>query len=303
MASRESSTNRALVRRVTRVPAEDVPDGYPFDVDADHALELVVERRRADGSETVRAFEAWPSGGHASSRLARVLDAVGEPAGSPGALDGERVVLESRDGAYRVDVDETYALHEEATRAGVNTHALAELVVAAGALVGLLAFFLAWTPLERAAVPLAALAAVVLAASLGYDAWQTRDRAWTPHPLPWAAGGSVPVLNVAVAVAYLARKAVAVDDSADADRVWRDVLAGTVVAFAVGLALAAFDLTFPLGATVFAHAWALAPVAVFLDGRSARHEHAPKRAPWLAGAVVFGGAGALVYLLRTDGLQ
>jgi len=308
MASRHSTPRNARVQRVTRVPVDAVPDAYSFDVDADHALELVVERER-DGdaeadAEPVRVFEAWPSGGHAGSRLARVLDAVGEPSGDPGALDGARVALEARDGAYRVDVDGTQRLHERATPTSVDTHSLAEVAIAAGALAGLLAFFLAWTAVAWAAGPLFVAAALVLACSLGFDAWRTRDAAWTPRLLPWAAGGAVPVLNVAVAVAYLARKAVAVDAPEDAADIWRDLLVATVAAFAAGLALAAFDLTFPVGATVFAHAWALAPVAVYLDGRSGRHgRDRPRRAPWLAGAVVFGGAGALVYLLRTDGLQ
>ncbi|MCG1004443.1 MULTISPECIES: hypothetical protein [Halobacterium] len=303
MSARESTTREARVRRVTRVPVDDVPDAYPFDVDASHALELVVERESEDGERgSVRVFEAWPSGGHASSRLARVLDAVGEPAGNPGALDGERVVLESKDGAYRVDVAGTQALRERTVPASENTHSLSEVAIVAGAVAGLLGFFLAWTAYQFAATPLFAAAVVVLASSLGYDAWQTVDTMWSPRPLPWAAGGAIPVLNVGVAAAYLARKAAVVDTPEQAASVWQDVLAGTIVAFAVGLALSAFDLTFPLGATVFAHSWALAPVAVFLDGRSGRHENPPKRAPWLAGAVVFGGAGALVYLLRTDGV-
>ncbi|CQH62039.1 uncharacterized protein HHUB_3624 [Halobacterium hubeiense] len=292
---------------MTRVPVEEVPDAYPFDVDASHALELVAEREAEspeDAPETVRVFEAWPSGGHAGSRLARVLDAVGEPSGNPGALDGARVALESRDGAYRVDVDGTQRLHRRATPASVDTHSLAEVAIGAGALAGLLAFFLVGAAYAWVATPLFVAAAVALACSLGYDAWQTHDATWSPRPLPWAAGGTVPVVNVAVAVAYLARKAAVVDAPADAETVWQDLLAGTVVAFAVGLALAAFDFTFPVGATVFAHAWALAPVGVYLDARADRHgTDQPKRALWLAGAVVFGGAGALVYLLRTDGLQ
>ncbi len=287
------------------MPVDEVPDAYPFDVDASHALELVVEREgESEDLETVRVFEAWPSGGHASSRLARVLDAVGEPAGNPGALDGERVVLESRDGAYRVDVDGTQALRERTGPATENAHSLAEVAIVAGALAGLLAFSVAWTAYRWAATPLTTAGSVVLALSLGYDAWRTRAAPWSPRPLPWAAGGVVPVLNAALAAAYLARKAVALNTPDDAAAVWRDVLAGTVVAFAVGLALAAFDLTFPVGATVFVHAWALAPVGVYLDARSDRHGgDRPERTLWLAGAVVFGGAGALVYLLRTDGVD
>jgi len=287
-----------------------VPDAYPLDAAASHALELVVERERGDGEpradgagEPVRVYEAWPSGGHAGSRLARLLDAVGEPSGNPGALDGERVVLEPVEGTHRVDVDATRALHQRAAPASVDTHSLAEVAIAAGALAGLLAFSLVGVS-GRAAVALAALAALVLSLSLGYDAWRTRDATWTPRPLPWATAGVVPVLNVAVAAAYLVRKSVVIDDPEDAEHVWRDLLAGAVVAFAAGLVLAAFDPTFPVGATVFAHAWALAPVAAYLDGRSARHGGSPpNRAPWVAAAAVLGGAGGLVYLLRTDGIE
>lgn len=268
--------------------------------------------RSGDGGETgsrsadansgaVRVFEAWPSGGQADSRLVRLLDAVGESPANPGALEGKRVALESRDERVCVDVDGTERLHATATPARVDTHSLAEVVVLAGAITGFLAFLATQTAAGWAAVPLAVVTAVTLAASLGFDAWRTEDAEWSPRALSWAVGGAVPVLNVAVAVAYLARKAAAVEAPVDAAGVWRDVLVGATVAFAGGLALAAFDPLLGVGATVFVHAWALAPVAVYLDGASSRHERGPPNRPaWVAGAALLGGAGALIYLLRTD---
>ena len=165
------------------MPADEVSDAYPFDVDASHALELVVEREgEREDRETVRVFEAWPSGGHTGSRLARVLDAVGEPSGDPGALDGARVALESRDGAYRVDVDGTRALRERTVPASERTHSLAEVAIGAGALAGLLAVFLVGAAYAWAATALFVAAAAVLACSLGYDAWRTDDATWRPRP-------------------------------------------------------------------------------------------------------------------------
>jgi hypothetical protein len=258
-------------------------------------------RNEDANSGAVRVFEAWPSGGQADSRLVRLLGAVGEPTTDPGALEGQRVALESRDERVRVDLDGTERLHNTASPPSVDTHSLTEVVVLAGAVTGLLAFLATQTPARWAAVPLAAVAAVTLVPSLGFDAWRTEDAAWSPRALSWAAGGAVPVLNVAVAVAYLARKAAVVEPPVDAAGVWRDVLVGTTVAFAGGLALAAFDPLLGVGATVFVHAWALAPVAVYLDGYSSRHERGPpNRLAWVAGATLFGGAGALIYLLRTD---
>ena len=278
--------------------AGDVPREYPVDVDASHALVLGVE---LDDGGTVRAYEAWPSGGHASSRLARLLDAVDQSTEGPRALTGERVALVERGDHPEVDVDATRRLREAAAPAREETHSLTELVVAAGVLAGLLAFFAYRSGVDVAALALGVAAAVVLPLSLGYDAWQTHDETWSPRALPWAAGGLLPLVNVGVGVAYLVRKTAVVDDPESADHVWRDVLVGVVAAFAAGLALAAFDPTFELGLTLFVHAWVLAPLAVFLDGRTARHgDSRPNSAAWMAGAVVVGGAGALVYLLRTE---
>lgn len=283
------------------VAADDVPAAYPVDVNATRALALEVERDEDAERDPVRVYEAWPSGGHAGSRLARLLDAVAESTTEPDALQGARVVLERRDGEYRVDVEGTRNRHEQGAPASVETHSLTELPILAGAVTGLLAFFATQTAYSWTALPLAALAAVTLAASLGFDAWRTEDATWSPRPLPWAVGGAVPVVNVGVAAAYLVRKTAAVDAPAAADEVYRDVLVGATVAFAAGLALAAFDPLLGVGATLFVHAWALAPVAVYLDGRSDRHDGAPpNRLAWVAGAVVLGGAGALIYLLRTD---
>ena len=276
----------------------DVPREYPVDVDASHALALGVEL--GDGG-AVRAYEAWPSGGHASSRLARLLDAVDRRTDSPRALTGERVALVERGDHYEVDVAETRKRREATAPAREETHSLTEIVVAAGVLAGLSAFYVFRSGADVAALALGAAAAVVLPLSLGYDAWQTHDETWSPRALPWAAGGVVPLANVGVGVAYLVRKTAVVDDPQSATHVWRDVLVGVVAAFAAGLALAAFDPTFELGVALFVHAWVLAPLAVFLDGRTARHaDSRPNFLAWVAGAVVVGGAGALVYLLRTE---
>lgn len=284
------------MRRASRVASGDLPSGVR--VDGSDALALVVEREDGDA---VRVFESWPSAGHASSRVARLLAAVGDGASDPRELVGERVVLASDGDGYSVDVDATRERRERAAPASEDAHSLTELVVVAGVLAGLGAGVAVGTGAVTAAVALVGVAAVLLSASLGADAWRTRDETWTPRATPWAVGGAVPVVNVGVGVAYLARKAVAVSDPGAAEDVWRDVLLGVVAAFAGGLALAAAGPTFPVGLTVFVHAWALAPVAVFLDARTGRHgDRRPNRPAWVAGAVVVGGAGALVYLLRTE---
>lgn len=305
MAAREPKRPRHVtgrVREVARVPAADVPADSPRSVDASRALALTIERTDSDADgEVVRVYEAWPSGGHAGSRLARLLDAVGEPTSNPGALDGAQIVLERRDDAYQVDVDGTQRLHEGGDGARVETHSLTELAILAGGVGGLLAFFATQTAASWVAVPLATLAAATLVVSLGLDAWRTEDATWSPRALPWAVGGAVPILNVALAAAYLVRKTAVVDAPEAADEVWRDVLVGATVAFAAGLALATFDPLLGVGATLFVHAWALAPAAVYLDGGAGRHDGAPPNRPaWVAGAALLGGAGALIYLLRTD---
>jgi len=282
-----------VVDGVERVPADEVADDVRFD--AAHAVVLAVDT----GERRVRAVEAWPSGGHSSSRLARVLDAVGKGVDGPRALTGETVVVEQRDGVYRLAVEATETHHATDPGERHHSHSLTELVVGAGALAG----FLAALAVAAGSRPLGAVLAVgaigLLPLSLFADARRTDIDGWSPRATPWALGGLVPVLNVAVAVAYLARKTVAIDGEGEAT-VWRDVLYGVVAAFAVGLALAALEVTAPLAAAVTVQAWVLAPLAVYLDGTSSRHgDRRPNRAPWVAGAACVGGAGALVYLLKT----
>jgi len=283
-----------VVRGVERVPAGEVADRVRFD--AAHAVVLAVDT----GERRVRALEAWPSAGHSSSRLARVLDAVGAGVGGPRALTGETVVVEQRDGVHRLAVEATETHHATSEGERHHSHSLLELLVGAGALAG----FLAALAVTAGSRPLGAMLVVaamgLLPLSLFADAHRTTVGEWSPRAAPWALGGLVPVLNVSVAVAYLARKTVAIDGSDSEATVWRDVLYGVVAAFAVGLALAALDVTAPVAAAVTVHAWALAPLAVYLDGASSRHgDRHPNRAPWVAGAACVGGAGALVYLLKT----
>ena len=282
-----------VVRGVERVPASDVAGDVRFD--ATHAVVLAVDT----GEQRVRALEAWPSGGHSSSRLARVLEAVGKGVDGPRALTGETVVVEQRDGVYRLAVEATETHHATAPGERHHSHSLVELVVGAGALAGFLAALAVAAGSRPLGATLAVGAIVLLPLSLFADAHRTDIDGWSPRATPWALGGLVPVLNVAVAVAYLARKTVAIDGEGETT-VWRDVLYGVVAAFAVGLALAAVDVTAPVAAAVTIHAWVLAPLAVYLDGDSDRHgDRRLNRTPWVAGAACVGGAGALVYLLKT----
>lgn len=284
-----------MVRSADRVRVDDLDADVRFD--ATHAVVLAVETEDGRG---VRAVEAWPSGGHSSSKLARVMAAVGRRTDEPRSLVGETLAVERRDGVCRVDVASTRALHDHPTAGHDPTHSFAEVAVAAGAIAGLAGSIVVAGGARAPGLALLAFAAVVLPLSLGFDAHRTRSDDWTPRGTPWALAGLFPVFNVAAAVAYLVRKVVAVDDPADAETVWRDALVGVVAVFAAGLALAAVEFTSPIGLAVFVHAWAFAPVAVFLDARSARHAVRPRRLPWVAGALVVGGAGALLYLLKTE---
>ena len=282
-----------VVRGVERVPAGEVAGDVRFD--ATHAVVLAVDT----GERRVRALEAWPSGGHSSSRLARVLDAVGRGVDGPCALTGETVVVEERKGVHRLAVDATETHHATDPGERHHSHSLTELVFGTGALAGFLAALAVAAGARPLGTTLAAGAVALLPLSLWVDARRTDIEGWSPRATLWALGGLLPVLNVAVAVAYLARKTVAIDGEGE-PTVWRDVLYGVVAAFAVGLALAALELTAPVAAAVTVHAWALAPLAVYLDGDSTRHgDRRLNRAPWVAGAACVGGAGALVYLLKT----
>jgi hypothetical protein len=295
MATRGSERATGVVRGVERVRCRDLDAGVRFD--ATHAVVLAVETEDGEG---VHAVEAWPSGGHSSSKLARVMAAVGRRTDDPGSLVGEEVAVKRGDGVWRVDTERTRSLHDHSTAGHDPTHSLGEVVVVAGAVAGLAGSIVVAGGGRTAGVALWGVSALALAAALGIDAYRTRSDVWTPRAVPWAALGLVPVVNVAAAVAYLVRKVVAVDDPEDAATVWRDALVGVVAVFAAGLALAAVDLTSPVGLAVFVHAWAFAPLAVFFDARSARHAVRERRVPWVAGALVLGGAGALLYLLKTE---
>jgi len=293
MRDRAGGRATGVVRGVERVPASEVADDVRFD--ATHAVVFAVDT----GEQRVRALEAWPNSGHASSRLARVIEAVGGGADRPRALTGATVVVQEREGVHRLAVEATEARHPTGTEEHRRSHSLTEVGVGAGALAGVLAALAVAAGSRPLGAVLAVAAAALLPVSLLADVRQTDIEGWSPRAVPWALGGLVPVLNVAVAVAYLVRKTAAVDGEGE-QTVWRDVLYGVVAAFAVGLVLAAVDLTAPVAAAVTVHAWVLAPLAVYLDCGSVRHGgRKPNRAPWVAGAACVGGAGALVYLLKT----
>lgn len=194
------------VAGATRLPAADVPDDYPVDVGTGQALRLDVEA----GGETVPTYLPWPDAADGSSRLERLLQALGYDAAQFANVYGDRVALTPRDGWHVVDVEGTRRLvrRPEHDPRGSRTRAYYGVAAALG--LGVLAWVLVSLSAESAASAALALFAASylgLPAAIYRDAGAADDQGvWSPRTPVWLAGSLVPAVRTGLGLVYLLRR-------------------------------------------------------------------------------------------------
>lgn len=189
----------ATIREIERVPASEVPVGYPVSIDTAEALavELTV-----DGSEkpVFLVYFETPERGP-DDRFAKLSSLAGHPDSDPDNLLGESLLLTISDGYYMPVVPEESPRGNANAVYGVFAGLLPSLIIA---LVGLFspgASFIATTQFVLAWVVATFL---VLPVSLYFDAWNLRTTTgWGGTPRKWAAMAAVPGLNVLIVPLYL----------------------------------------------------------------------------------------------------
>lgn len=186
---------------VERIPAEDVPDDYPAEIDTEDALTLVLELVEAD-DQTVMAYFEWPENG-TDDRLAKLLDLREVPVERFADLHGETILLTVENGHYVPVLPEEEprgsekAVYGIFAGIGVNLLVLLAAMLGIGGIIASGGFVLLWLLLNLVVLPL----------SVYLDAWDLRTTTdWEGGPLFWGALSAVPGLNVVMAAAYLLQR-------------------------------------------------------------------------------------------------
>lgn len=300
----------------TKVPAHEVPDGYPVEIETPEALRLDVET--PDGT-TVATYLEWPGDGSGGGQLRELLAALGREFEEFANVYGDRVALDGADGWHRIDVAATARLHgtedsavdrvtSEVTDAVSGASDLeydaVHLALVALVVVGGLSFATVNTILEDIAIWFLFLAWPGIPAAIYYDLGRVKERVdWDTSPAGWIVGGLIPLVNVAVGIAYLVDRHVRVRELsyAEAAQAWQKALIASVL-----MPIAAFPLealSTGLAASLFFYGLLLAPLAVYLDAEYVEEltEWDPFEEAWALLALVVPVFGAGAYLLRRMG--
>jgi len=192
------ATVRGRAVDVEKVPAGDVPAGYPVEIATAEALALRLVVDAADEREVVVYF-AWDDG-EADDRLGRLLALHDIPQHRFADLHGESVLLENEDGYYL-----PYVPAE-----GVRGSAAGVYGVAAGLAVNLLAILLVAVGLGSllsslgVVVGLLAVNVLLMPIATYLDGWYLRTQTdWGQGPAFWALLAMVPGVNILTALLYL----------------------------------------------------------------------------------------------------
>jgi hypothetical protein len=183
---------------VSQVPASEVPDDFPYDIQSDDALALTLELNQME-NETVTTYFEWPTDS-AEKRLGKLLSLRDVPLDRFANLHGETILLTVEDGhVVPVLPDEERRGSDRGVwgvLAGLAPSALIFVagMLGLGGLVSSTSFVLVWLVATFLVLPI----------SVYYDAWDLRTTTnWEGGPLFWATLAMIPGLNILGVVAYL----------------------------------------------------------------------------------------------------
>lgn len=198
----EGAQVRGQAIDVERIPAHEVPDGFPYEIGTADALALTLELDETEGRTATTYFE-WPDEG-TGTRLGRLLALRDVSIDRFADLHGEDILLEVEDGHF------VPVLPDEEPRGDDRAY----YGVVAGFAVLLFPFiaslFGAFGLVEFSVFLLLYLLVhlVVLPVSTYLDAWHVRTTTnWEGGPLFWSFFSMLPGINVMTVAAYLVLRA------------------------------------------------------------------------------------------------
>lgn len=183
---------------VARVSAEEVPEGFPYEVTTNDALALTLSIQ--DESEaTVRTYFNWP-GEEPDERLAQLLELADVPPDRFADLHGKPILLQVEDGHYVPYLPDELPRGDERAVWGILAGIAPNVLLAIYLLFGLggifitSGFILLWMMFTFVLLPI----------SVYVDSWHLRTTTdWDGGPLFWAFFAMLPLVNVVVVPAYL----------------------------------------------------------------------------------------------------
>lgn len=260
-----------VVDGATRIPAPEVPDGYPLAVEGGEVLRLDVDV----GPETVSTYLPWPGGDVADSRLGRLLAALDYGPEEFADLYGDRVGLAHRDGWHVVDADATRELASRRSHdpRGTRTRAYRAIPVLAALSVAptVLASMGSASPVVTfGLVGTLAVALTGLPAAVYLDGRTVEEGdGWTPRVPFWVLACAVPVVQTGVALTYLLRRRSTVAPWPAPWSWHRLVVAAEVLLVLATAALLSLPPDQSWVLSLYAVGWVLGAGSVYYDARYA----------------------------------
>lgn len=289
-----------------KVPAAEVPDGYPVAIPTSHALALTVA---AEDGTAIETFLAWPERGSDVGHVERLLDALGRDAGEFADLYGDRVALTTESGWHVLDLRRTAAIHGAAEVRSDPSLRRSEQYVAGAVGLGVVATVVWAADVAWVGDLLVVLAWLAIPTAVYLDVQEVEERMpWDADEGPWILGCLVPLFNAPIGTAYLIDRHVRVADAAPGETsdLWLWALVGSLAAHLLAVPAAAVSPL--LFGVVFIYGVTLLALSVYFD---AKHfddatDWDPDEGAWAGATVVatlllLGWAVAAVYLLKRSG--
>lgn len=183
---------------VERIPAREVPDGFPYEISTRDALALTLEL--TDPKEgTVTTYFGWPDEG-TDERLGRLLSLRETPIDRFDDLVGDTVLLMVENGHFAPVLQDEGGRGDDRAYYGILAGLFPSILIFVAGIFNASGFLFTSTFVLLWVVA----TLVVLPVSIYYDAWNLRTTTnWNGTPLLWALLGVVPGLNVMTTAAYL----------------------------------------------------------------------------------------------------
>lgn len=295
---RAETYEQGNVAGVAKIPAAEVPDGYPVSIETREALHLDVE---TPSGETVATYLEWPAEDEESDHVDRLLDALGRSRDEFANVYGDRVALDSVDGWHGIDPERTAALRRANRPSADDAPDLTRNLLAGAVAAGGIGFALVDTLLGNVGAFFVFLSWAAIPAAIYFDADRIETATgWSPNTTRWFAGGLVPVFNVPVGIAYLVDRHVRLSGltPGEASGIWFKALVAAMLM--LPLALTIDSIAENVAAVLFGYGWWFTPFAVYFDAKYVRDatDWDPSSGLWAVATfftLVF-GTGA--YLLR-----